>query len=155
MPVKTKELIIDFRKRPLCQYPVVIGDTCVNVVRSYKSLGIVIDDRLSWYENSDLLYKKGRKRLYFLRKLNSFHIDNELLSLFYSTMVQSVICYGLVCWWSCLTVKDKHRLNLVRRTAERIIGVCLTSLDELHKQSALSKIKQICKVESELNDMIV
>ena len=99
---KTKELIIDFRKRPLCQYPVVIGDTCVNVVRSYKYLGMVIDDRLSWYENSDLLYKKGRKRLYFLRKLNSFHIDNELLSLFYSAMVQSVICYGLVCWWSCL-----------------------------------------------------
>ena len=99
---KTKELIIDLRKRPLCQYPVVMGDTCVNVVRSYKYLGMVIDDRLSWYENSDLLYKKGRKRLYFLRKLNSFHIDNELLSLFYSAMVQSVICYGLVCWWSCL-----------------------------------------------------
>ena len=36
---KTKELVIDFRKRPLCQYPVVIGDTCVNVVRSYKYLG--------------------------------------------------------------------------------------------------------------------
>ena len=70
-------------------------------------------------------------------------------------MVQSVICYGLVCWWSCLTVKDKHRLNRVRRTAERIIGVSLTSLDELYKQSALSKIKQICKGESELNDMIV
>ena len=93
---------------------------------------------------------------HFLRKLKSFQLDNELLCLFYSAMVQSVICYGLVCWWSCLTVKDRLRLNRVRRAAERIVGMSLKTLNELYNERAISKFKHIRELEGscELNDMI-
>ena len=40
-------------------------------------------------------------RLYFLRRLRSFHVEQELY-LFYNWVVQSVIINCLLCWWSSL-----------------------------------------------------
>ena len=92
---KTKELIIDFRKRPTCHYPVFICGTSVYITDKYKYLGVTIDDKLKWSDNVNLLHGKGQQRLYFLRRLKSFQVDRELLSLFYRSVIESVITY---CW---------------------------------------------------------
>ena len=142
---KTKEIVFDFRHRSLCQYPVFINNEAVELVDKYKYLGVMIDDKLRWEENTDKLYKKGQQRLYYLRKLKYFHMDTELLRLFYSSVVQSAITFGIVCWWSSLSVKNKIKLDRVKRAAERVTGLELHKLDELHVTRSVSKMEEILK----------
>ena len=57
-----------------------------------------------------LQYHEGQQRLYYVRKLKSFKIDNELLWLFYS-LLESVTVYVAICWLSCATKKGKTNIQ--------------------------------------------
>ena len=140
---KTKELIIDLRSRSLCHYPVFIHNTPVSIVSTYKYLGTIIDDKLQWNENVRALCSKGNKRLYFIRKLKSFHIDSTILKMFYSSVVQSVITLSCICWWNNLSKINQGKLEKVRRGAKRIIGSELTLLSDVYKTRLLKKTGSI------------
>ena len=49
--------------------PVSIEGVNVEVVSTYKYLGVHLDNKLDWSTNTDAVYKKGQSRLYFLRRL--------------------------------------------------------------------------------------
>ena len=97
--VKTKELIIDFRSGVHYPIPVNINGQHIEIVHSYKYLGTTIDDKLRWNANTMNLYKKGQQILYFLRKLNAFNIDRNILFVFHDSFKKSVMTFGLVSWW--------------------------------------------------------
>ncbi len=64
---KTKELIVDFRKRHLLPYtPLVISGTPVERVSSFKYLGVNISEDLTWTTHIQTQVKKARQRLYHL-----------------------------------------------------------------------------------------
>lgn len=44
----------------------------MDVVSTFKYLRLRVDNKLVWTSNTQHLYKKGRRRLYFLRRLQSF-----------------------------------------------------------------------------------
>lgn len=62
---KTKEMFIDFRRKPCPPAPCVIKGETVTVVQQYKYLGTVLDDRLKFDANTDALCKKVNQRLLF------------------------------------------------------------------------------------------
>ncbi len=65
---KTKELIVDFRKRHLRPYtPLMISGIPVERVSCFKYLGVNISEDLTWTTHSQ--GKKARQRLYHLRQL--------------------------------------------------------------------------------------
>ncbi|KAI4899267.1 hypothetical protein NFI96_008017 [Prochilodus magdalenae] len=68
---KTNEMCIDFRRSRPTQQPISIKGVDVEVVRSYRYLGVHLDERLDWSVNTDTVYKKAQSRLYFLRRLGS------------------------------------------------------------------------------------
>ena len=77
---KTKEMIIDFRKNinnP--KNPVIIKGKAVDIVGTFKYLGIILDNTISWVQNTDNIVKKTKQRLYCLRKLRSFDVNKILL----------------------------------------------------------------------------
>ena len=76
---KTKEMVVDFRRSQPPLLPVSIGGVSVEVVNTYKYLGVHMDNKLDWSANVDAIYKKGQSRLYFLRRLRSFNVCNKLL----------------------------------------------------------------------------
>ena len=76
--IKTKESVIHFRSGVHHPNPVNINGQNIEIVHSYKYLGTTIDGKLRWDDNTMHLYKKGQRRLYFLRKLNALQIDNVL-----------------------------------------------------------------------------
>lgn len=45
---------------------------------SYRYFGVNLSDRLYWRTNSDAVYKKGMSRFYFLKKLRSFSVRQEV-----------------------------------------------------------------------------
>lgn len=67
------------------------------MVRTYKYLGLQLDDRLDWITNMDTLLRTGQSHLYFLRKFASFRICQKLLHIFTHSVVASVLFYALVC----------------------------------------------------------
>src|SRR4029434_522533 len=75
-----------------------IGGVSVEVVKTYKYLGVHLDSKLDWSTNIDAIYKKGQRRLYFLRRLRSFNVCNKLLCMFHQSAVASVLFYAVVCW---------------------------------------------------------
>lgn len=81
---KTKELIVDFRTGRHTHQNMVIHGEDIEVVKNYKYLGTVIDDKLTWSCNTDTIYKKGMQRLYFMRKLRQFKVDRDMMRVFLS-----------------------------------------------------------------------
>ena len=69
-------MCIDFRKDYISQTDTVIHENKVEVVDKYKYLDTIIDNILRWDR------QKFQQRLYCLRKLRSFNIDNTILSMF-------------------------------------------------------------------------
>ncbi len=61
---KTKELIVDFRKRQNWPYtPLMISGTPVERVSSFKYLGVNISEDLTWTAHIQTQVKKARQRL--------------------------------------------------------------------------------------------
>ena len=79
---KTKELVVDLRRSKTPMTPVSIQGHNVDIVEHYKYLGVFIDNKLDWTKNTEVLYKKGQSRLYFLRRLRSFNICRTMLRMF-------------------------------------------------------------------------
>ncbi len=67
---KTKEVVMDFRRRNSTDHPpLTIDSLIVERVSSTKFLGVHITEDLTWTTNTMSLSKKAQQRLHFLRRL--------------------------------------------------------------------------------------
>ena len=66
----TKEMVIDFRKQTKVPDLIVIKENDAERVETFKYLGIVLDNKLTWKQNTDSIVKKTKPRLYCLRKMH-------------------------------------------------------------------------------------
>ena len=73
---KTKELMFDFRKIQNDKAPIIINNTSVKQVPSYKYLGVIIQNNLKWNEHVTTQVKKADQRMYHVRRLSKLKIDN-------------------------------------------------------------------------------
>ncbi|KAI4886690.1 hypothetical protein NFI96_004203 [Prochilodus magdalenae] len=142
---KTKEMVVDFRRaRPLTQPVFIEGvEVEVEMVRTYRYLGLHLDERLDWSANTDILYRKGQSRLYFLRRLGSFNICRKLLQMFYQTVVSSCLFYAVVCWGGSIKKRDEMRLDKLVRRAGSVVGVELDSVVKVAERRTLHKLLSI------------
>ncbi len=137
--LKTVEMIVDFRRNPPALPPITIMDNTVAAVESFRFLGTNISQDLKWDNHIDSIVKRAQQRLYFLHQLRKFNLPQELLKQFYSL---SLSCVHLYLFGS--TIKsDIQRLQRAVRTAERIIGAPLPSLQELYTSRMRKRAKKI------------
>ena len=73
----------------------------MEVTDTFKYLGITLDNKLTFGPHVQGVYKKCQQRLYLLRKLRSFHINPKLLLLLYRSIIESVLTYCSICFFSC------------------------------------------------------
>ena len=140
---KTKELIIDFRIKKDPIDPVFIKNKQIDQVDSYKYLGITIDNKLNWDLQATSVFKKVNKRMYFLRKLGSFKVDSTLLSLFYNSVIQSIISFCVIGWGGNVTGIQKKKINCLIRRAGKTSKSIFITFDQLHKALCFKKINSI------------
>nr|XP_019946005.1 PREDICTED: connective tissue growth factor-like [Paralichthys olivaceus] len=120
---KTKELVVDFRRRNHTPpTPVNIQGMDIERVDSYKYLGVHLNNKLDWTQNTHALYRKGQSRLYLLRKLRSFGVQGALLRTFFDTVVASAIFSGVVCWSSSISTADRKRLDKLIKKASSVLA---------------------------------
>ena len=143
---KTKEMVFDYRKSQSAETrPVTIHNSNIEIVSKYKYLGIMIDNKLNWEEQSRDVLAKGHMRLHYLRKLKSFRVERPILKLFYTAVVESTIMYGCLTWYCSLRKCDQIKIQRLLNQAGKIVGEKI-SLDEI------CSVRIIGKVENIMND---
>lgn len=108
-------VIWPFSVRPIC-----IGDSVVECVKSYKLLGVYIDNDLKWNSHIDYIVKKSSKKLYSLRLLKRSVVEPENILKVYLSTIRPVLEYAIPIWQS---IPDylSDRVESIQRRALRII----------------------------------
>ena len=141
---KTKEMIIDFRKKILTPLsPLYINGEVVERVSSFKFLGTTIHDSLSWELNTSLIVSKSHQRLYFLRQLKKFKVSQAAMTHFYRATIESVLTFSMLVWFGHTTSQDKAKLERVVRRASRTIGCSLPTLSSIFCTRIIRKANKI------------
>ncbi len=104
---------MDFRRNPPALPPLTIMNSTVTAMESFRFLGTTISQDMKWVIHIDSIVRKAQQR-------------------FYSAIIESVLCTSITVWFSSATKSDLRRLRRVVRTAERIIGTTLPTLQELY-----------------------
>ena len=128
----TKELIVNFGNDNNVGPSVAIDDKHVEIVDSYKYLGSVIDNKLKGDQNLNRITKKARQRLFFLRKLNYVKVNNKILTLFYTSIIQSVITFCIICWYGNAGQCDLNALDRIIKSARKMGCTEIGTLNELY-----------------------
>lgn len=140
---KTQEMIIDFRRKSPPTTPVNIQGKDIEIVDSYKYLGVHLNNKLDRTTNTDVLYKKGQSRLHLLRRLRSFGVCRTLLRTFYDTVVASALFYAVACWGSGCTDRDRSRIDKLVRRSSSVLGCPLESVEVVGEGRMLVKLTSI------------
>ncbi|XP_035520671.1 A-kinase anchor protein 13-like [Morone saxatilis] len=104
---KTKEMVMDWRRKRADPAPLQIEGDCVERVSSFKFLGVHVADNLTWSTNTSAVVGKAQLRLHFLRLLRKCDLDVHLLRSFYRSTIESVLTYCLTIWYPSCTAKDR------------------------------------------------
>ncbi len=143
---KTKELIVDFRKRQQRPYtPLMINGTPVERVSSFKYLSVNIYEDLTWTAHIQTQVKKARQRLYHLRQRSKFRVSPAILKTFYSGTIKSELTQSISVWYGNASNQVCKALQRVVRLAERVSGSALPSLQDIYLKRCKSRAAKIIK----------
>ncbi len=122
---KTKEVIVDFRKKRQPNHtPLFIGSEEVQRVPSFKFMGLMVTEDLSWGISTASAVGKAQQRLFYLRKLRD-KLPKQLLVNFYHCAIE---CADL---WT-----------------HEIIGTNLLEINAVYTTSCLRRVRNILRGQS-------
>ncbi|XP_051920817.1 uncharacterized protein LOC127600345 [Hippocampus zosterae] len=130
--LKTVEMIVDFWKHSSPQLPLTPSNCTVSTVETFEFLGITVSQDMKWEVNTISILKRPQQRMYLLRLLRKHGLPQEVLRQFYTAVIKSILCSSITVWFGAATKKDKIPLQRTVRTAEKIIGTALPTLEDLH-----------------------
>jgi hypothetical protein len=87
--IKTKEMIVDYRKRSNKHTPILINGAVVVQVESFKFLGVHFTNKLSRSKHTKTVVKRARQSLFPIRRLKRFGMGSQILKKFYSCTIES------------------------------------------------------------------
>ena len=132
-------MLIDFRKNKQSPPPLKIKGEEVERVNSYKYLGMLLTNTITWDEHVNMLVRKCQQRMYFLRKLHRFNVSGKILHMFYRSTIESIFRYCISCWGGSITSSNQKQINRVIRGARNILGSSLPSFNDLYMKSVKDK----------------
>ena len=108
-----------------------------------KYLGLVIDNKLVWHENTDEIIKKVHSRLFCLKKLRSFRVREDILEVFFLSTISSVLAHGCVCWGGTASKQARDRLEKTTRKAGGMTGRQQETLDAVYHRPLTDRLNKI------------
>jgi len=133
--LKTKEMLLHFKRKPIDLPAVLINSCAIERVNSFKILGLWVSCDLTWDTHINKTVSKASQRLYLLRLLKRSGLDKTDLLVYYKAIVRSILEYACQVWHSGLTKEQDKSLEKIQERALRII------LPDEEYQSALTTTK--------------
>jgi hypothetical protein len=81
--IKTKEMIVDYRRNRTEHTRILIDGAAVEQVESFKFLGVHITNKLTWSKHTKTAVKRARQNLFPLKRLKIFGMGPQILKRFY------------------------------------------------------------------------
>ena len=81
----------------------------------------MLNNDLSWSNNTDYIISKLNSRLYYLRKPKKLNVTIFILKLFYQLVIKSAFTYCCVCWGGNITKWDINRITGIIKKSGSII----------------------------------
>ncbi|KAI3368900.1 hypothetical protein L3Q82_025880, partial [Scortum barcoo] len=80
---------------------------CTSAVETFRFLGSTISQDLNvGVQHQRTIRKKAQQRIYFLLQLRKFNLPQEL---FYTAIIQSVLCTSITVWFGSATKQDRKQ----------------------------------------------
>ena len=120
---KTKEMLIYFgHKYPVIAVPLLhIDDKPIERVSTYKLLGIIFNNRLTWDDHVEYIVSKASKRIFCITKLVRSHsVNNCDIIVIYCSIVRSILEYCEV-WHPGLSGQQSRDIERVQKRCLKII----------------------------------
>src|SRR4029434_6091159 len=86
---------------------------------------------------------KTQQRMNFLRLQKMFNLPKAMMVHFYTASVESILTSSITIWYAAATATDTSRLERVIRSAEKVIGCNLPSLQDLYASRTLRRAGKI------------
>ena len=93
--------------------PIVLNTGAVDRVTSFKLLGVIITDNLSWENHVNAVCAKAGTRLHFLKLLKRSSVTFDDLLQCYKAIIRPVIECACPVWLAGLTVEPRGRLESI------------------------------------------
>ena len=101
--------------------PIIINDHTAERVSTYKYLGVMLNNDLSWSNNTDYIISNLNSRFYCLRKLRKLNVNICILKHFYQLVIKSVFTYCCVCSGGSITKRDVNRITgIIKKSGSMI-----------------------------------
>ena len=118
-PTKTKSMLIHSSKKVVDRLQLNLKSTPIEQVHTFKFLGVVVNDTLTWTDHIDMECKKVSRKLNLLRRLSWF-LPRSLLLLFLKSYILPQFDYCDVVWCGC-TKSESTRLESLLNFACRTV----------------------------------
>ena len=125
---KTKEVVFSNARDNPNPNPVRLNNIEIEQVQEYKYLGTIINQKLKFHTNTDVLVRNSRKRLFIMRKLRYMGTSDRLALTCYRTFIESSLLHHAVATYNHLLSKEKHELAKVTKAASKLSKATLPSL---------------------------
>ena len=137
-PPKCKSMTINFLHYKSCIVsPIVTGGSTVEQASSFKLLGLIIFEDLTWNIHCDYVLKKSNKTLYILRQLFKCALDKCEIVNVHCTLIRPIIENASVVFSNLLTYLS-NLIENIRKWALKIIWPDATYTEALHNARLIS-----------------
>ena len=132
-------MVIKFRKKDTEITPLKISGKIIEQVSTYKYLGVTIDEKLHWSGHVNNIKSKANKRLYFVWKLGWFKVDRTLITLFYKSVIESILSFCITFLGSggYNSKGDNMKVDKIIQISEKFT-THVPHLDELYNKKTLN-----------------
>ena len=90
-------------------------------VNETKMLGLVIESSLKWSKNTEYIFSKASSKLWMLRRLKKFNMEEKLLKDFYEKEIRSLVEYAVPIWSSGITLQESKTIEKIQKFSFSII----------------------------------
>ena len=130
-----------------------IGSESIKRVSSTKTLGVMVDECITWKNHIDEVAKKAAKGIAILRRSKGF-LDKDTLKTIYSAFVLRHFDYGALVWHNCSKALQNKAGRIITGDSYEIASdtvrtkLCWDSLEERRGKQLETLMIQIMKCNS-------
>ena len=118
---KTKNMIFNFTHDNQFSTDIKLKGETIETVRETKLLGVYINDKLNWNDNTRNIVRESNKRMRLLHRARQFTRNIKHLKQIYMLQVRSKLEQSAVLWHSGITRKDCQELERIQKSAMKVI----------------------------------